>query len=170
MNDQVPVHFEARSAIVPRWFETHAYPNERGISVFIRDVTERKDAEEQLRLLNETLEQRVAERTAMAERRASQLRALAAELNQTETRERRRLAQVLHDHLQQLLVAARLKLGLLQRRTPDQTVRQRVVAVDVLLDQAISESRSLTVELSPPILYDGGLMAGLEWRSQYTRD
>jgi CheY-like chemotaxis protein len=35
--------------------------------------------------------------------------------------------------------------------------------VDDLIDQCISESRSLTVELSPPVLYDGGLAAGLNW-------
>lgn len=152
-------------------------------SAIVTDLTEHKRHEEaetaaremaesaqQLRLLNETLEQRVAERTAMAERRADQLRALAAELNQTEQRERRRLAQVLHDHLQQLLVAARLKLGIMQRRAHDQNARQRIMQVDELLDQAISESRSLTVELSPPIFYDGGLMAGLEWLSQYMRE
>ena len=56
--------------------------------------------------------------------------------------------QVLHDHLQQLLVAARLKLGLMQRRAADHA--QRIMQVDELLDQAIS-NRSLTVELSPPI-------------------
>jgi len=42
----------------------------------------------------------------VATRRAAQLQVLAAELTQTEHRERRRLAQILHDHLQQLLYAA----------------------------------------------------------------
>lgn len=41
MDEQVAVHFEARSPIVPRWFETHAYPSQQGISVFMRDITER---------------------------------------------------------------------------------------------------------------------------------
>ena len=63
---------------------------------------ERKQAERQLKTLNETLEQRVAERTAVATRRAAQLQVLASELTRTEHRERRRLAQILHDHLQQL--------------------------------------------------------------------
>jgi len=42
-------------------------------------------------------------------------------------------------------------------------LRQMIQNVDVLLGQCIDESRSLTMELSPPILYDGGLAAALEW-------
>ena len=82
----------------------------------LRYAIERKQAEQELKALNETLEQRVAERTAVATRRAAQLQALASELTRTEQRERRRLAQILHDDLQQLLYAARLNLGALQRR------------------------------------------------------
>ena len=91
----------------------------------IRYAMERKQAEQQLKALNETLEQRVAERTAMATRRAAQLQALAAELTQTEHRERRRLAQILHDHLQQLLYAARLNLEPLRRRDARRGSRRR---------------------------------------------
>ena len=67
----------------------------------IRYAMERKHAEQQLKSLNETLEQRVAERTAVATRRAAQLQVLASELTLAEHRERRRLAQFLHDHMQQ---------------------------------------------------------------------
>jgi CheY-like chemotaxis protein len=115
-------------------------------------VTERKHAEEQFRELNEALE-----------RRAAQLQALASELTMAEQRERRRLAQVLHDHLQQLLYAARLNVGMLRRRTDENDLQRAIQQIDQLLDQAIAESRSLTTELSPPVLYDGGLAVALEW-------
>ncbi|MGA2030887.1 MAG: response regulator [Thermoguttaceae bacterium] len=117
-----------------------------------------------LRQNNALLEQRVAQRTAEAERRAIQLRAMAVELSQTEQRERRQLAQVLHDQLQQLLVAARMKVGRLRRATDGNEATSKIIdELDSLISQSITESRSLTVELSPPVLYDGGLAAGLEW-------
>ena len=128
----------------------------------LADVTRQKEVEFALRALNETLEQRVADRAEEAERRSEQLRALASELTQAEQRERRRLAQVLHDHLQQLLVASMMRMGPIRKKAPpelDESLKQ----VEELIRQSISSSRSLTIELSPPVLYDAGLCKGLEW-------
>src|SRR5204863_5904205 len=66
-----------------------------------------RDLVNQLARLNETLEERVAQRTAEAVERAQKLRLLSAELSRAEDRERRRIAQVLHDDLQQMLMGAR---------------------------------------------------------------
>jgi PAS domain S-box-containing protein len=134
------------------------------------DITARKAAEEELQMLNESLERQIAERTLVAEQRAAQLRALAAELTQTEQRERRRLAQILHDHLQQLLVAAKLNIGLLRGRTKDAHLLETLLQADDLLKDAISASRSLAVELSPPILYEGGLSPALEWLARWMHE
>lgn len=104
-----------------------------------------------------------AQRTAAAEQRTAQLRALAAELTRAEQRERRRLAKILHDHLQQLLVAARMRLSGLQRHTENERTAATLEQIHELLDQCLTESRSLTLELSPPVLYEAGLTAGLQW-------
>jgi PAS domain S-box-containing protein len=134
-----------------------------GILSIGTDITARKQAEEQLKALNEHLEQRVAERTAEAQWRANQLQKLAAQMAQVEERERRRLSQALHDGLQQVLVAAKLKLGMAGRTVQDARTTAAIQAAHDLVDESIAESRSLTKELSPPVLYDGGLAAGLEW-------
>lgn len=47
--DYTPVHFEYFYPTWNRWFETHAYPSPEGITVFITDVTARKQAEAALR-------------------------------------------------------------------------------------------------------------------------
>src|SRR5690606_6690014 len=68
----------------------------------------------------------------------------------------------LHDDLQQLLVAAKFRLHRLFRDLPG-IPRDRVSDLENLLDQSIQTSRSLTMELSPPIFHEGGLEPALEW-------
>ncbi|MBI4861674.1 MAG: PAS domain S-box protein [Candidatus Riflebacteria bacterium] len=100
-------------------------------------------------------------RTALRESR-DRLRALAGELTLAEHRERRRVAGVLHDHLQQLLVAGKFRLAVLIRHG-DPVVEETAKELEKLLDGAIQASRSVTAELRPPILQEGGLAAGLQW-------
>jgi PAS domain S-box-containing protein len=126
------------------------------------DAVERARTEARLRELNENLERRVAERTVLAERRSSQLRALAAELVRAEDRERRRLAELLHDHVQQLLVGAKMQIGLVRTKS-EEALQDDLERIDELLLEALEATRSLSIELSPPILYDQGLAAALRW-------
>ncbi|MBI4772571.1 MAG: response regulator [Deltaproteobacteria bacterium] len=153
-------------------------------------LTERKRAEEALRQAKDELEHKVRERTAelvrtvdtlqeeIAQRRraeddvrlanaqlqerAVQLRALARQLTVVESRERNRIAKILHDHLQQQLASAKLQVTWLDQLTGDD-LALAAARIEDILSEAIKVSRSLTAELSPPILHEAGLEAGLEW-------
>jgi signal transduction histidine kinase/CheY-like chemotaxis protein len=128
----------------------------------VRLLNEHRQAEDRLAALNETLEAQVAERTSVAERRAEDLRRLATELTDAEHRERRRLARLLHDDLQQLLLAAKLRLPVLIEGDPGQ-LEQYVEKIDELLAECMSTSRNLTQELSPPVLEHGSLPEVFGW-------
>jgi len=138
----------------------------RGGFGITQDVTERKRAEEALRDLNANLEAEVAGRTAVAEGRARALRRLARELNEAEHRERTRLAKLLHDDLQQLLLAAKLRLPVLAEGEPAE-IAGHVARIDELLGTCLSTSRNLSHELSPPILQCGTLSEVMDWLSEW---
>ncbi|MCA9014300.1 MAG: PAS domain S-box protein, partial [Planctomycetaceae bacterium] len=77
--------------------------------------------------------------------------------------ERRNLANILHDHLQQVLVGVRIHLDIAKNDTKDETIKQTLVRADELLNQGLEITRSLTAELNPVVLHEEGLATALEW-------
>jgi signal transduction histidine kinase len=127
-----------------------------------------RDLVAQLANLNQTLERRVAKRTAEAVEQAQKLRLLSAELSLAEEAERRRIAEMLHDDLQQLLVAARMQLATLCR-TRDAAQRAAIAReIADVLERSFKLTKSLSVQLAPPVLYEHGLAAALEWLAAET--
>lgn len=112
---------------------------------------------------NEQLERQVAERTAA-------LRRLASEQCLVEARERRAIAEDLHDHLGQSLAFVRARLRQLQGDVVFGGHNAALEELLDLMDQSIAYTRSLTFELSPPVLYELGLGPALDWLGeQYAR-
>lgn len=113
-----------------------------------KEVLQRKRAEEQLALYQ------------------ADLRSLASQLTLAEERERRRLAVHLHDQIGQNLALSNIKLQELRSSLGKNGAAGLMGEVDNisnLLTQTIEETQSLTSRISPPILYDLGLEAALEW-------
>jgi signal transduction histidine kinase len=90
---------------------------------------------------------------------------LASTLTLAEQEERRRIAQILHDDLQQLLYAIRMRITNVgvDLAGADALVKQQIQEVDSWLTDAIRITRRLTVELSPPMLKEEGLVDALGW-------
>ena len=116
-------------------------------------------ASEALRMSNATLEERVDDRTAELRESHSRLRNLSECLLQAETAERERLALVLHDDLQQLLVSAHLRLGAVPIH--DAILKSDIDASVSAVRRAIDVSRSLSSELSSDALAEEDLVGAL---------
>jgi PAS domain S-box-containing protein len=143
----------------------------------IRDISTQVQAHQQiaesakaLQRLNNELELRVEERTQDLVASEKRLRALATELTLIEERERKRLAAELHDHLQQLLVLGKLRLGQVKQLAQDAPASVDMLKqVDDVLTEALTYTRTLVTELSPPVLRDQGLAAALRWLGEYMK-
>jgi PAS domain S-box-containing protein len=146
-----------------RVFEIEAAKLGDGFAVTWRDRTAIERAKEALRELNATLEGKVAQRTAELEHRARQLQKLALELSRAEDRERKRLAVILHEDLQQQIAGARFHLSLLNNPVRREAPQAIVDKVGDMLKEAIDKSRNLSHELSPAVLQRNDLAEVLHW-------
>jgi len=132
-----------------------------GATAIAQDITVRKQAVEELRQARDELEDRVEQRTHELQERADQLKRMATELTRSEQRERLKMSRLLHDHVQQLLVSAKMRLEGLAR-SGEAAAPKDLAAVVALLEETLESSRTLAVDLSPPVLNEG-LAFALEW-------
>jgi PAS domain S-box-containing protein len=116
----------------------------------IRDITEQRQTEAKLDLTRR------------------KLRALAAELTLLEERERRVIATQLHDQLGAVLAMGKVKVATLLKAIAGTPFAAPLEEIHRLVGEAVNETRSLTWELSPPVLYQLGLSAAIEWLCEET--
>ncbi len=131
------------------------------------DITARKESEAEVERSHTALD----DRTAELERRTAQLSRLATDLTLAEQHAREQLAKMLHDHVQQLLFSATLKLDRLATRVEKHGAAEADLVNSTRgdINDAIAAARSLSVELFPPALHERGLPAALEWLGGWMR-
>ena len=121
----------------------------------IRDISGRRQAEEELRLSEEALRES-----------EDQLRFLSSKLLTAQEEERKRIARELHDSIGQHLVAIKFSLErtLADPVTQENPVlRDRLSTLIPLAQNAVEESRRICNGLRPSILDDMGIVSTLRW-------
>ena len=124
----------------------------KGVVLAMQDITAIKLTEKKLRA------------------RTRQLRRLASDLSAAEERQRRAIAEDLHDSVTQNLAAGVFSLRNLGEASLGGPAGDELGRVCRMLDQALADVRSLTIEISPPVLYDLGLGPALEWLAENMRE
>jgi PAS domain S-box-containing protein len=120
------------------------------LTAVLRDITQRRRAEEDLREMNR------------------QLRSLSASLQEVREQERTRIAMELHDDLGQQLTGLKLELSWLGGRLKEgrRATPEEVGAMRQLLDTAIASVRRIATDLRPPILDDLGFGEAVRWQTE----
>ena len=118
-------------------------------------------------LLREIEERKIAEKALIDHQ--DRLRRLSTELLQTGERERRRIATEIHDRIGQTLAVTKIQLGALKAALESDKRAAMVEDIRQLISRTIKDTRTLTFELSPPVLYELGLQAALEWLAESVR-
>ncbi|MBU8870722.1 MAG: PAS domain-containing sensor histidine kinase [Gemmatimonadales bacterium] len=128
-----------------KWLSWSSFPYPEKSQVFsvVRDITSQKEAQLQL---SET---------------QNRLRSLNNQLSLVEDRQRRQLAEAIHDGLAQQLFGLRAMVTLLHYPDKLDDLQKVVTEIINILDDTMTEARSLSFELFPPELQDVGLEAAL---------
>jgi len=136
------------------WRENYVYKLPSGEIVAVYDdITERKRAEKQLFDYQE------------------KLKSLTSQLSVIEERERHRLATELHDQIGQSLVMLKMKLDSLLKSLPSGESTDVLGEVCDCLGDVIRDTRTLTFDLSSPILYELGFETAVtEWLDEQIRE
>jgi PAS domain S-box-containing protein len=109
-------------------------------------------------------------RDLRALREISQLRAVASSIAMTEEHERREFASDLHDCIGQLLSLLSIKARALREAAQGESLLESVREVEELVRQVGQQVSTLTFDLSPPLLYDVGLVAAAEWLAERMKE
>jgi len=138
------------------------------VNTMIRKIATR---DKQMRNMVTTLEKQVGEQKRSEQKLfkyQEKLQLLSQELLLTEERERRRIASELHDRIGYTLTNISIRLGGLRQITKSSKHESTLNEINDLVQQSIQDTHTLIFDISPPVLYDFGLKAAIEWLIERT--
>ncbi len=124
------------------WFDPQG--ELRGLIGTSQDVTQRRRVEREVAIHQD------------------RLRSMAVEIVMAEEHLRRSLGAELHNGLGQDIALVKMRLSLL-RRSANAELHDPLTGIEQLVQQADRSVRSIAFQISPPVLYDLGLLPALQW-------
>jgi signal transduction histidine kinase len=144
-------------------FASSAYQILALLESLSNEIVERTQAQDDLGRTYDSLEIRVAERTAELSKANEDIRAISAQMQRAEDEERRRLGRELHDSAGQLLAAIKMNLAAVLEMPLSTEVSRSISDSSNLVDQVIREIRTVSYLLHPPLLEMVGLASALRF-------
>ena len=150
---KTPIQYRVKNAFNEYvWFESAKQAIKKnnevtGILSSCRNITERVETNEKIKNYQKSLQN------------------LTNEIFLVEEKQRKEIAANIHDHLSQSLVIAKMKL---QDLRANESLDQHLPDIDFIIshvDDALENSRKITYDLCPPVLYQLGIIDTMYWLS-----
>ncbi|MGO9316080.1 MAG: PAS domain S-box protein [Syntrophobacteraceae bacterium] len=156
-----------RSTLVVETQAKHFTYRGRNVRVTaVRDISERRQAQQDLRDARDMLEQRVQERTSELAKANADLREIPSRLLAAQEEERKRIGSELHDSIGQTLVAIKFWIEVILKfrdQGDPETAITHLERFVPTLQRSIEETRNIYMGLRPTMLDNMGLLATLDW-------
>ena len=145
-----------------RWFRARAVPLRNPEGVIVKWYGTCSDIHDS-KLLEESIRQSAVELERMVDLRTVELRRLSTRLMTLQDEERRRIAREIHDGLGQELAAAKMIMDGILSKDSSPKMRQAALDASQLIDRTITQVRTISHLLHPPLLDEVGLVSALRW-------
>lgn len=165
----VPVHLRLRNLVALEGTIADLNRTERALAESHARLEQRvQERTQALTAINQRLQEEVATRIEAetnVRKSESSLRELSVELLRAQDEERRHIGQELHDGLGQCLAGLKLSLHFLEKSLSGagESVKKYYEDCQVLADDAVTQVRTLSHLMYPPLLEETGLESAIPW-------
>lgn len=139
------------------WLEFLSSPvyQKKNISYFVtsaRDITQSVLAKQEIQEYQKSLQK------------------LTTEITVIEEKQKKKIASNIHDHLSQSLVISKMRINELKKKPQLKIIDDDLKFIELHISEALENSRKITYELSPPVLYQLGIIDALNWLFEDVED